>query len=192
MELSHAISDAVLTLTGVFVFFKYIKPLASRPRLLWSAFILSVTTAAFFGTIRFLGYPQARSVSEIFQHLAGTAGAICLVLATYMGATQRKVSNSYFWGALLAGVVLFLWAEIGQNAAIVQYTSFIAIPLVVLMGIWGWAKGRRTSSGWLILGVLFLVVATFSKAIAVRAQLDAVDCYHYLLAISVFCFGKAA
>ena len=75
MEISHAISDSVLTLTGIFVFFQYLRKLEFNTGLLWEAFVLSIMAAAFFGVIRFLGYAPAKTVSEFFQHLAGTAGA---------------------------------------------------------------------------------------------------------------------
>ena len=94
MELSHAISDAVLTLVGVFVFFQYLRKLELATCLLWEAFILSVTVAAFFGIIRFLGYSQAIVISEFFQRLAGTVGAFCLVLVSFLSVMRKPVEKN--------------------------------------------------------------------------------------------------
>jgi hypothetical protein len=192
MELSHAISDSVLTLTGLFVFFSYLKKINPTERLLWSAFILPLTVAAFFGAIRFWGYAPARAVSEVFQHLAGTAGAICLVVAAYLLVTQKSIARNYVLGAIGVGTILFLWVQISNNASIVQKTSMIVIPVALVLGIWGVIKGKTLESRWLIAGVLILVMATFNKIIAANLNLDGVDIYHYLLAISILCLGKAS
>jgi hypothetical protein len=192
MELSHAISDSVLTLAGLFVFFNYLKPLNPPTVWLWSAFVLSITAAALFGAIRFWGYTPARAVSEVFQHFAGTAGAIGLAGASYLLVTRKVVAQNYILGAMGCGVLLFIAVQISGNNALVQKTSLIAIPVVLLIGIWGLIKGKTPESLWLILGVTGLVMATFNKPIAANFNLDAVDVYHYLVAISVLCLGKAS
>jgi hypothetical protein len=192
MELSHAISDSVLTLTGLFVFFKYVKPLNPPTVWLWSAFILAITAAALFGAIRFWGYTPARAVSEIFQHFAGTVGAICLALAAYLLVTRKQLAPNYIFGAMGLGLLLFIVVQISGNNSIVQKTSLIAIPVVLLISLWGFIKGKKAESAWLILGVTALIMATFNKPIAANFNLDAVDVYHYLVVISVLCLGKAS
>ena len=90
------------------------------------------------------------------------------------------------------GSLLFLGIQISNHLALVQIISIIAISLVLIIGIWGLIKGKTVESSWLILGVIAIVMATFSKSIATHFSLDAVDTYHYLLTISILCFGKAA
>ncbi len=192
MEISHAISDSVLTLAGLFVFLRYLKGLPSTPRMLWSAFILSITAASFCGAIRFWGYPPAHTLSEIFQHFAGTVGAICLVIASYALITPKAIARNYALGVMGIGFALFLAVQISQHWATVQTTSMIAIPLVLAIGIWGLIRGKTPESSWLIVGVIAIVMATFNKSIAAKFSLDAVDTYHYLLTISVLGFGKGA
>ena len=191
MQLSHAISDSVLTLTGLFVFFNYLKKLNPTSRWLWSSFILAITAAAFFGAIRFWGYPPARAISEIFQHFAGTVGAIGLALASYLLVMRKEIAQNYIFGAMGLGLLLFIWVQISGNNSLVQKTSLIAIPVVLLIGIWGLIKRKKAESTWLILGVVLLIAATLNKTIAANFNLDAVDVYHYLVAISVLCLGKA-
>jgi hypothetical protein len=192
MELSHALTDALLTLAGIFVFFKYLKPLAPIERLLWSAFILSVTAASFFGVIRFSGYAPARSVSETFQHIASTLGAICLVLICYQKISKKRLSTTYLYGFVAAGIVLFLYIELFQKPALAQFSSMVAIPLVLALGIWGLFRGKKTFSMWLILAVILLILANFNKAIAPLIHVNNIDMYHCVLALSILCFGKAA
>jgi hypothetical protein len=180
MEFSHALTDALLTLSGIFVFFNYLKPLAPRERLLWSAFIVSVTAASFFGVIRFLGYAPARSVSETFQHLASTLGAICLVLVCYLKISKTKLSTTY------------LYIELFQKPALAQFSSMVAIPLVLALGIWGLIKSKKVYCLWLIMAVFLLILANFNKAVAPLIHVNNIDLYHCVLAVSILCFGKAA
>jgi hypothetical protein len=192
MELSHALSDSVLSLAGIFVFFTYLKPLTSKERFLWSAFILSVTTASLFGVIRFLGYAPARSVSETFQHLASTLGAICLVLVSYIKISKTKLSTTYLYSFVVVGIVLFLYIEMLQKPALAQFSSMVAIPLVLALGFWGLINGKKEFSLWLLLAVFLIIVANFNRAIAPLMHVNNIDFYHCVLALSILCFGKAA
>ena len=192
MELSHALTDALLTLSGIFVFFNYLKPLAPRERLLWSAFIVSVTAASFFGIIRFLGYAPARSVSETFQHLASTLGAICLVLVCYLKISKTKLSTTYLYSFVAVGMVLFIYIELFQKPALAQFSSMVAIPLVLALGIWGLIKSKKVYCLWLIMAVFLLILANFNKAVAPLIHVNNIDLYHCVLAVSILCFGKAA
>jgi hypothetical protein len=192
MEFSHALTDALLTLSGIFVFFNYLKPLAPRERLLWSAFIVSVTAASFFGVIRFLGYAPARSVSETFQHLASTLGAICLVLVCYLKISKKRLNTTYLYSFVAAGVVLFLYIELFQKPALAQFSSMVAIPLMLALGIWGLFKDKKAYSMWLTMAVVLLILANFNKAIAPLIHVNNIDMYHCVLALSILSFGKAA
>lgn len=191
MELSHALSDSILTLAGIFVFFTYLKPLPSKERFLWSAFILSITAASLFGVIRFLGYAPARSVSETFQHLASTLGAICLVLASYLKISKTKLATTYLYIFVAVGTVLFLYIELLQKPAFAQFSTMVAIPLVLTLGIFGLFKGKKTCGIWLILAVFLIIVANFNRAIAPLMHVNNIDFYHCVLALSILCFGKA-
>ena len=192
MELSHALTDALLTLAGIFVFFNYLRPLAPRVRLLWSAFIISVTAASFFGVIRFLGYAPARSVSETFQHLASTLGAICLVLVCYLKISKTKLATTYLYSFLAVGMVLFIYIELLQKPALAQFSSMVAIPLVLALGIWGLLKSKKVFCLWLIMAAFLLILANFNKAVAPLIHVNNIDLYHCVLAVSILCFGKAA
>ena len=192
MEISHAISDAVLTLVGVFVFFQYLRKLELATCLLWEAFILSVTAAAFFGVIRFLGYSQAIIISEFFQHLAGTVGAFCLVLVSFLLVMRKPVEKNIAYIVVALGFMVFAFVQFTGNQHILQYVSMITIPLVLLIGIFGLIKGHSAIGSWLVLGVIALILATYNKSFMPNTILDPTDVYHYLVAISLLCFGRAA
>jgi hypothetical protein len=191
MEISHAISDSVLTLTGIFVFFQYLRKLEFNTGLLWEAFVLSIMAAAFFGVIRFLGYAPAKTVSEFFQHLAGTAGAFCLVYSSFLSVQQKTASRNITYFVLVLGFIVFGIVRLTENLKVLQIVSMLAIPLVLFIGIFGLIKSRSAVASWLISGVLALILATYNKSFMPNSILDPIDVYHYLVAISLFCFGRA-
>ena len=192
MEISHALSDAVLTLTGIYVCYQYLLKLEFNTRLLWQTFVLSISAAAFFGVIRFLGYAPAKTVSEFFQHLAGTAGAFCLVYASFLSVQRKMASRNTTYILLILGFITFGIVQLTDNLKALQIVSMVAIPLVLVIGIFGLIKGRSAIGSWLILGVLALILATYNKSFIPNSILDSTDIYHYLVAISLFCFGRAA
>jgi hypothetical protein len=192
MEITHAISDAVLTLTGIYVFFQYLRKLEFNTFLLWQTFVLSITAAAFFGVIRFLGYAPAKTVSEFFQHLAATAGAFCLVYASFLSVQRKMASRNTTYIVLILGFITFGIVQLTDKLKVLQIVTMVAIPLVLVIGIFGLIKGRSAVGSWLILGVLALMLATFNKSFMINSVLDPTDVYHYLVAISLFCFGRAS
>lgn len=193
MEISHAISDIVLALIGVFVFFRYLFKLDLVACLLWEAFVLSVTVAAAFGALRFLGASSyAFIVSEFFQHLAGTVGAFSLVFVTLFLVLKKPVPVTFAYIVVSLGFVAFAIVRLTENMHILNAILTIAVPLVLLLGIWALIKGERSIGAWLILAVVALVMVTYNKSFMPNTIIDNIDVYHYLLAISLFCFGRAA
>ena len=191
MEWSHAWSDAVLAMAGIFVFFRNLLPLPPPSRWLWAAFVLPISVAAVFGCIRFLGIPEARPISEVFQHLAGTLGALSLVTATYLSMSGRTLAKAGILSTIGLGLFLYLFVEISGQRSIVQITSMIAIALAIGLSIYGYLQGRKAESCWLILGICFLIAGSFHKMIAAGLGFDSINLYHYLLTASLLCIGKS-
>ncbi|RYU94710.1 DUF6962 family protein [Emticicia agri] len=193
MELSHAISDIILALVGFFVFFRYLFKLDLVACLLWEAFVLSVTVAALFGAFRFLGFsPYPLIVSEFFQHLAGTVGALCLVFVTLFLVLKKPIPVSFAYIVVALGFVAFAVVRLTDNLQVLNIISLVCIPAVLILGIWALIKGERSIGAWLILAVVALVMGTYNKSFMANSIIDHIDIYHYLLAISLFCFGRAA
>ena len=151
MEITHAISDSVLTLTGIYVFYQYLRKLEFNTCLLWQTFVLSITAAAFFGVIRFLGYAPAKTVSEFFQHLAGTAGAFCLVYASFLSVQRKMTSRNTTYILLILGFITFGIVQLTDNLKVLQIVSMVAIPLVLVIGILDLSKVVRP----LVLGLFW-------------------------------------
>ena len=193
MELSHALSDAVLTLAGVFVFSRYLLRLKPIVCLSWSVFVLSVTLASLFGTLRFLRVsPDAVKISVFFQHSAGTVGAFGLILASLFLVLRKPLPVFLTYAVLALGLIFLGAVRLTGNLELLNTILTVSIPVVFLAGLWGLFKGVRIAAIWLIVAVVVLIAGTFNKNFMENDIIDSINIYHYLLAISLLCFCNAA
>lgn len=191
MQTSHIISDTVLSSIGFFVFFKYLIKLNVSSTLLWESFILSVAVAAGFGALRFAGVAQMGAISIFFQKVASTVGAVGLIAASYSLIAEKQISRTTAYIVLGIGFVLLGITEFYELTKVRNLVAMVGLPIVALFGIWAIVKGK-TKAGLLLLGgVGFAALAVFSTKFTENPS-DSIDAYHYLLALSVLCFGMAA
>jgi hypothetical protein len=192
METSHFISDLVLGLVGLFVFFKYLVKLDLFETLLWEAFILSVSVAAFLGAAKFAGFEQAGVISSFFLTLAATVGALGLTVASWFKIWENDTLDSKISSIVLGiGFVIFGVHQTVGIPLVVSIIPLVSMLLVASAGIAALAKGRMKLGSFLLLGVLFTSLATF-RGRFVSDPDNSIDVYHYLLALSLLCFGLAA
>ncbi len=190
MQISHVISDGVLTLTGLFVFFRYLLKLNLTHTVLWESFVLSVTAAAFFGTLRFWGLPTTVNASVFFQHLAVTAGAVGLIAASWALITGVILDKIFCYVLLATGFLFFAVAEGFSFSPILEFVPIVAMLMVGLAGIYGLVKKKTIPGLWLLAGVIFMGISSFIH-IPVKNTALATDLYHYLVAAGLLCFGFA-
>lgn len=188
MEISHVISDGILTLTGLYVFFKYLLRLNLTHTVLWESFVLSITCAALFGSIRFAGYKEAANASSFFQHMAITVGAVGIVAASWALVTNSTLTKTTCYILLTVGFLIFAISDGFNIPVILKFTPLISIPLVALAGVYGLFKGKTKAGAWLLGGVACMALATFSGSLIKSPSVN-VDVYHYLLALGLVCFG---
>lgn len=191
MEWSHFISDAVLMLVGVFVFFRYLSGLDLDETLLWESFVLSVTAAALFGALRYAGVENANYFSSFFQTLAATAGAVGLVSIAWLMALEIYPNNMITYIVLTVGFALFAVAEAFNFEAIVQYTPLVCISLVGLAALVAIFRGKVRYGSFLLAAVVFIVLAVFRDSFISDVS-DAINAYHYLMAGALVLIGLAA
>ncbi len=188
MELSHVISDAVLGAIGLFVFFRYLMKLDLVHTLLWESFVLSVAVAAILGAMKFSGIQNAGGLSVFFQKMAATVGAMGLVAACWYLMNDQIPNKITGYLVIGIGFLLFALDEGFGIKTITAYIPLICMGLVALIGIYGLVKGRTKPALLIFAGVLFAALASFRDKF-ISDPYDSVDAYHYLLAISLLCFG---
>jgi hypothetical protein len=190
MQTSHLISDAILALTGFFVFYKYLLKLRFTETLLWESFVLSVAAAAVMGAIGYTGFTDFAWVGVFFQNIATIVGVIGLVVGSWHLVNNKTPKQQIGIVAMALGFVLLVLKLALKIAVISTITSMGGIALVLAIAIYGIVKGNKVAGIWLLIAVIFAALANFRDKIFTDAVL-AVDAYHYLLAISLLCFGVA-
>lgn len=190
MNLIHGLSDIILALAGIYVFFRYINPLEFSSTVLWESFILSVVVAAVFGALGFFGFDKAIPVSQFFQTLATINGAIGLV-----GATAALVSGSDFsrWGSyaiIAVGFVFFALYEVFDIRPVFLWVPIICMTIVLFLGLFALIKGNFRAGLWIIAGVTFFALGSFRKELFGTADFT-ISLYHLLMAAGVLSIGMA-
>jgi hypothetical protein len=191
MEIAHVVSGFVLAAVGFFVFFRYLIKLDTLSTILWESFILSIAIAAVLGGIRYAGYVQVGQGSAFFQKLASTVGALGLLTASYQLVSGKAINRIIGYLIIGIGFILLAFTEVMGFNIIRNYVALVCLPLVAVLGIWAFVKGKSTIGLFLIGGVVFAAAAVFTPQYLANAA-DRIDAYHYLLAIAVLCFGLAA
>lgn len=190
MQISHVISDGLLALVGLFIFFKYINRLTLSTTILWESFILSIVMAAFFGALGFAEWGFGTRISLFFQHLAGSVGALGLVVAAFSLALGRSVPQWFSNTVLIIGFFVFAIAEGFNKPLIIKHIPVVAMSLVALAGILALTRNRKIEGLGLISGVIFAAIGTFRTQFIQDSDIS-IDFYHAMMALSLISFGMA-
>ncbi len=190
MDIINGLSDIVLALVSLYVFFKYINPLDFSSTVLWESFILSVAIAALFGALGFFGFEKAIPVSIFFQKLATINGAVGLV-----GAATALASGTDFsrWGSyafIALGFILLALYEVFDIQPIVLWVPIICMSIVLVLGLFALIRGKVKEGIWIILGVTFFALGSFRKEIFGDGDFS-ISLYHLLMSAGVLSIGMA-
>jgi hypothetical protein len=88
------------------------------------------------------------------------------------------------------GLVMFAIHQLIGIPLIVSLIPVISMILIAAAGVMALIKSRMNLGSWLLASVIFAALATFRDTFV--SALDRIEAYHYLVAISVLCFGLAA
>ncbi len=188
MILSHIISDAVLTGTGIWVFWHYFGRMAFYNRLLWGFFLLTLTMAAFMGMLVLSGNDLLEPLSHSLDVLAGSFGTVCLIVGVWALVNRRLVSLVSFATTLILGLFMFVVLLLPDARVFAPVFQSIGILTVMLLAVWGLLR-REMWAVWLVVAVMLMGIAT--KASAFGQLIAPTDFYHYAMALSLLGFGKA-
>lgn len=190
MDLIHGLSDIILALAGIYVFFKYINPLEFSSTVLWESFILSVVVAAIFGALGFFGFDKAIPVSQFFQTLATINGAIGLVGASAALVSGSDLSRWTSYGIIALGFVFFALFEVFDIRPVFFWVPVISMTIVLFLGLFALIKGNFRAGLWIIIGVTFFALGSFRKELFGTADFT-ISLYHLLMAAGVLSIGMA-
>lgn len=188
MIFSHVLSEAVLAGTGFGVFWYYYQRVARYNRLLWGFFLLTISLAAVAGLLWFAGYEAIEQLYHSLITLAGSLGIVSVVTAVWALLNNLTVGVTSFAITLVLGLVLFVVLRMPPISAFAPVVTALSILIVMLMAVYG-LMHRNPRSVWIIFAVMLLGLAT--KAPSFYRFIHPTDFYHYAVALSLLCFGKA-
>ncbi|MFS0491651.1 hypothetical protein [Leadbetterella byssophila] len=190
MNLYHGISDVILALIGLYVFFRYLVPLEFTSTILWESFVLSVVAAATFGALGFFGWEKGASISQFFQGLAAINGGIGLIGGSAALVFNKDISTFGSFGIITVGFILFILYAIFNIEQIGFWVPTVSMLLVLLIGLVGMIRGKIMVGLWIVVGVTFFALGTFRNALFGESDFN-ISLYHLLLAGGVLSLGMA-
>jgi hypothetical protein len=187
MQLSNVLSDFVLSVTAIFVFFRFCANLPLHNRLAWATFLVIVAMAAAAGVLRFLGIERISAAHDSLTLLAGTAG-IAGVVVGIGAAALRVVVPRWVLGLMwAAGFTLFVVLFGDIYRPFVAVVSSLGMLVGMILAVYGVFQ-KQQKLIWVIVGIMIVGIAT--KIVGQHLPLSPTDVYHYSLALAIYCFGK--
>jgi hypothetical protein len=188
MQTAHLISDLVLAVVGIFVFFRFLNRLNLHDTILWESFVLSVVGSALFGAAGFAGFEGAVQFSQFFQSLATITGGVGLAAAAFGLVTNQDYSNTTCYIILTLGFLFFVLSEAFGIQIFKQWVPLVSMAIVALSAIYGLLKGKAFAGSWLMAAVSFFALAQFRGQVFGSGE-STVDVFHILIAGGIFCLG---
>ncbi len=186
MNLAHVLSDSVLALTSLTVFWYFFARVPVYNRMLWGFFLLPVALAALIGVVVFAGYEPAQPLHRSLELLAGTLGAVCVVVGTWQLINRATIKPISLAITLVVGLVLFVIMLLPEIRVFAPVVSSLAILVAMLLAVWGMFRRDRRAM-WLVVAFLGMAVATKNPSFL---PFDQLDFYHYTVSLSLMALGK--
>ncbi|MFN3381803.1 MAG: hypothetical protein ACK41O_20265, partial [Runella zeae] len=96
VQLSNAISDAVVSIICIVVFFKFFAYQPFYNRLLWGIFLVTIALAAAAGVFRYLGFQALTPTHRSLSVLAGSVGLSAVVVAIWGLVMRQTITRPAF------------------------------------------------------------------------------------------------
>lgn len=188
VQLSNAISDAVVSIICIVVFFKFFAYQPFYNRLLWGIFLVTIALAAAAGVFRYLGFQALTPTHRSLSVLAGSVGLSAVVVAIWGLVMRQTITRPAFILTIGVGLSLFVFLLYPSFQVFDSVVQAFTMLLVMLIAVFGLLR-KYQKAIWIVIGVMILGIAT--KVVQNHLPLNATDTYHYALAAMIWCFGKA-
>lgn len=189
MIFSHILSGCILAGVGFGVFWHFFGQISLFNRLLWGFFLLIISLVALIGVFIYAANDTLRPLHQSMILLSDSLGVVCVVTAVYALLNQRTLSLLAFISIMLFGLVLFISLLLPEVRVFTPVVPSLGILILMLLAVF--ALLQRNKRGlWVVLAAMLLGVST--KADSVNSFIDPIDFYHYVTALALWFFGKAA
>jgi hypothetical protein len=186
-QLSNVISDAVLAVVGLGVYFTYFSRVPLYNRLLWGVFLVTISMAAGVGACRFAGVGWLVPLHVSLQNVASSVGIMSVVVAVWALINSSVVSHQVWLTTLSVGFGVFTLLTFTALSGFTLVVQSLGMLATMLIAVYGLARGYRKAT-WIIAGIMIVGIATKMPA---QSFFNATDLYHYSLALTLVCFGKS-
>ena len=188
IQISNAISDAVLATVCIAVFFRFFARLAFNNRLLWGVFLVTTALSAAAGVFLFSGFDSIRNTHHSLVTLAGSVGLSCVVVAIWGLVMRQTITRPALVITIVIGLILFVFLLYPAFQVFSSVVQSFAMLLAMLIAVFGLLR-KYHKAIWIVVGIMIIGLAT--KVTTNHLPLNPTDVYHYALAGMVLCFGKA-
>lgn len=188
LQLSNAISDAVLALVCIVAFFRFFARQPFYNRILWGIFLVTTALAAAAGVFRYLGVKELIDTHRSLSTLAGSVGLVAVVVAIWALVMQQSMPRLAVVLSVGLGLIIFVTLLDPAYEVFGSVIQAFTMLLVMLIAVFGLMK-KYQKAVWIVVGVMIIGLAT--KVANNHLPFNPTDVYHYALAAMVVCFGKA-
>jgi hypothetical protein len=186
--INHIISDLILFMTGLGVFLVFFQKQSIYNRLLWGIFIMSIAMTALVGVFLFAGFDWLQPIHSSLQRLESTLGAVCMVVASWGLIMLTETGRLTFWGTIGAGTGIYFGLSWFQLGVMVQIVQPLCLVITLVIACWGLLR-KQKSALWVVFSMMLLTLAV--KVTSMSLPLHPIDINHYLIALGIYCAGKA-
>ncbi|AQG77952.1 hypothetical protein [Spirosoma montaniterrae] len=189
MIFSHIVSGFVLAGAGVGVFWHFFGRISLFNRLLWGFFLLITSLAALTGVLLYAGNQSLESLHQSMIVLSDSLGVVCVVTAVYALLNQQTLSLTSFIATVVFGLLLFVGLLLPDVRVFTPVVPSLGILILMLLAVF--ALLQRNKRGlWVVLAAMMMGLST--KADAFNSLMHPTDFFHYITALALWFFGKAA
>jgi len=184
----HIFSNLILSLTSIFIFYKYYNLQPFNNRILWGIFLLTISLEALVELLVLTGLEISEIIQDIILASERTLGAVCLVSASWCLIMRYKATKSLLISTIWLGLVLLyclIWFKVQYLGLIIQPFCIIVTLLISLLGL----GNKQKNAFWIILSMTLLALSTKSQKIPI--PMDPIDINRYMMVLAVICFGNA-
>ncbi|WP_247231938.1 hypothetical protein [Telluribacter sp. SYSU D00476] len=179
--ITYIISDFILCITGLVVFVVFFNKQSIYNRLLWGIFILSIAMTSLVGVFLFAGFDSLQPIYSSLDRLQSTLGAVCMVVASWGLIMLSETGRLTFWGTIGAGSGVYFGLQWFNMIAMVKVVQPLCLVITLIIACWGLLR-KQKSALWVVFSMMLLALA---------AKAGMADINHYLIALGIYCAGKA-
>jgi len=184
----HVFSNLILSLTGVFIFYKYYKLHSFTNRVIWGIFLLTIILNAIVELLVFAGLKNIENLHNLTLAAERTLGSVCLVTASWCIIMRYNARRQLLVYTVALGLLLFyyiVWFNVQFLGLIIQPFCIIVALLISCLGL----ANKQKSAFWVILSLTLLALSSKSQQISI--PMHPIDINRYMTVLAVICFGNA-